>query len=292
MYRNIFRHLPRTQGLETDAFSLGKLFEGVERRLWEYLWLDMNPKDVGSKKAFASKTQQLIDELIGLFGLDGDGFTFKKLTEGHRVLNNLWHHNCLYLYQPDSCYKYSIDGNTWSDWEKVPANPASRISGIVEWDGHGNLVNQISSTFLIRYYPRAFTPERVKDSCAMPAVIPVLLKAGPRTEPIANVFEAVGHFELCDWDTSRGAPQDENSLGRISARYQLMAVVRLRGVADECDMVRAYSWSKKCVVPDHKTFFYPGQWVISEPGREYMLYYSKVDDWSISPWAEEVMISW
>jgi len=291
VYRNIFRHLPRTQRLETDVFGLGKLFEGVERRLWEYLWLDMNPNGAEAVKAFRIETQKLVDELIDVFLLD-DGFTFKRLTEGHRVLGNLWNHDCLNLYQTGACYKYTIGGDTWSDWEKVPSHTASRIPGIIKCNGCGNLVDQINAPFVIRYHPRAFTPERVKDSCAMPAVIPVLLKTAPNQEPIPNVFEAVGQFELCDWDTRAGAPEDDRPLATIKGRYQLMAVVRLRKTADELDMVRVYSWSKKCVVPDHKTFFYPAQWGISEPGREYMLYYSKVEDWSISPWAEEVRISW
>ncbi|KAM7194543.1 hypothetical protein V8F20_007899 [Naviculisporaceae sp. PSN 640] len=299
IYRNILRHLhnPNVGSLEENVYSLRSLFTDKELRMWNYLWAQMDTPDSQSKRALREETTELVDDIAWLLGIHGrDEFTFERLASDDGLLRALWTIEPLRFYQKSYMYQYPITADCWSGWELLPVDqdlldrPAR-----IEWDGTGRIDDKFRELFDVKHERDGSTPSKVKYCCAMPAVIEVHLTAAPAgVRPGKRILEALGDFYLWDWDTSAAVGDGEfaasDSTPKVEGMYQLMGVVRLRKDEDpeDRDHVRIYTWGKKCVVPETKTCFYPSEWTLAEPGRQFRLYYVKITDKSIgSGWGEE-----
>ncbi|KAM7211029.1 hypothetical protein V8F06_013577 [Rhypophila decipiens] len=322
VYRNILRsvglqvEVPRTF---QEVFQLGPSFKGTKRRMWEYLWLDMNfPSNGSRRKEFMRNTNELIAKLKISMAQDSgsesdtNSFTFKEIVGKSVGLAKLWQtvdglrlfRSVFYRHQTHNPWnEVAVDTLGYSsaieyDLTQLAAtarlgtvfrNTSQSLTDLNSERGQNTLETIINKKFQLQSGEGPFASQtsyqpNVRATCAFPAAIRVHYRS---KDAIPNdVYttdwltdgpgRALRSFSILQerWNVSAA------NLQRRKQEYRLMAVVRMRNIPEELDLVRIYSGVGECILPltagsaGTNLVYSSGSWSLSEPNREFMLYYT------------------
>ncbi|KAM7186713.1 hypothetical protein V8F20_011285 [Naviculisporaceae sp. PSN 640] len=309
VYRNILRSLFNHDSPSRSVpqiSELGTNFKGAKRKLWDYLWLDMNfPSDGPVHTAFHKRTTELIGKLKASMEQEnedndepaGAKFTFSALLSSTVSLNKLWETvDGLRLFRA-GFFRDSAGG----PWRQAPVDNFG-FSSLIKYnstqlsacfgDPESSLEMTINKLFQFQvgqgdFGPRGFDQPNIRLTCAFPAVIRVHYTS---REFIPNDSDDEDNGIINTYDWLRDGPgrplrgftllQERwntkvADLPRRQQPYRLMAVVRMRNSPEEHDLVRIYSDVGECIHPMTSDLAYhSGKWSLSEPNREFMLYYT------------------
>ncbi|KAM7201720.1 hypothetical protein V8F33_003269 [Rhypophila sp. PSN 637] len=307
VYRNIIRSLilhvepPRSV---KEVYQLGASFKGVQHDLWKYLWLDMETPTTSEtmRTEFRTKTCKLIKKLI-----DDPRTRMLSTMKTEHILHS--RKSSIRVLAWQFCGRLRLlMGSAFSTLHsfKNPTARGKRLPSLAEAarlesttpktvnlkPEHSKVTLQdvINKRFQCQYREGhgVFTPHPTRPYlraiCAFPAVIRVHYKS----------IDAVPKHEYStDWfvdgpgRTLRGFSvlQEKWNIKAVSAQrreqnYRLMAVVRMRNTTEELDLVRVYSDVGECLSPPaagnagQNLIYHCGNWSLSEPNREFMLYYT------------------
>lgn len=218
---------------------------------------------------------KIVEHLMkGGFGIPN--LSFLQLANNLLMHKTMWSHEFYQLY---TGYPRSqpIEAKIRDKWGYEDAHwnvPEMAKRGLVTWDGKGNMGDFISRNFGV--VTSIADQMRYMWSLNPPVVIRVHYRAPAVDLPDFSHLRKIKINGLLRELGGNEYKMDSPEVG--SRTWVLIMVVRLRKGDEGGDYIRRYSLDGKEMLPPYDYIEGDNSWRLGEPGREYMLFYTRGPD--------------